>query len=428
MKNYRSILQLLFIIIAGSMAAQAQQVFVANLSGAQEVPAVTSSGKGVCQAILNAAQTQITVNCNYSGLSSQANAAHIHGTAPVGANAAVLFNFGSVSGTSGTISNQTFNLTAQQVADLRRNQMYVNVHTANNPGGEIRGQLHVANAIFDDYDGDGRTDLTVFRPSNGTWYSLLSLNNGFKAQQWGLSTDITPLNSDFDGDGISDYAVIRPDTTNGNLTTFFLLSATNTLHAVQFGNASLGDTLAAGDFDGDGKNDIAVFRRGLWIYIESSTGAVRYFNFGQQGDFPVRGSDFDRDGKADFNVVRNVGGQLFWYILQSSNNELRTVQFGQTGDSVASRSDFDGDGASDLTVSRNTGGIRDFYTLQSSNGQIKHFRWGFVSDSLGIGDFDGDGKNDYTVYRNQNNSLFWYIHQSASNQLRAVQWGAGGDF
>jgi hypothetical protein len=427
MKNYKSLLLLFLFVITISTAAHAQQVFVANLSGAQEVPAVTSPGRGVCRVILNPAQTQISVNCNYSGLSSAANAAHIHGNAPVGANAPVLFNFGAISGTSGTITNQTFTLTPQQVADLRQNRMYVNVHTANNPGGEIRGQLHVANAIFDDYDGDGRTDVTVFRPSNGTWYSLLSLNNAPKAQQWGLSTDITPLNSDFDGDGISDYAMIRPNATDGNLTTFFLYSATNTFQAVPFGNAALGDTVAAGDYDGDGKYDIAVFRRGLWVYIESTTGAVRYFNFGQQGDSPVRGSDFDRDGKADFNVVRNVGGQLVWYILQSSNNQLRTVPFGLFGDTIVSRNDFDGDGASDITVTRSNGGNRDFYTLQSSDGQVKYFRWGFTSDALGIGDFDGDGKSDYTVYRNQNNSLFWYIFQSTNNQLRAFPWGAGGD-
>ena len=154
--NFKYFLMTIGFIISTAAISQAQQVFVANLSGAQEVPAVTTSGKGVCKVVLNAAQTQITVNCQYLGLTSNANAAHIHGNAAVGANAPVLFNFGVVSGTSGTITPAPITLTAQQVVDLRANKFYVNVHTANNPGGEIRGQLHVSNAIYDDYDGDGR--------------------------------------------------------------------------------------------------------------------------------------------------------------------------------------------------------------------------------------------------------------------------------
>lgn len=426
MKNYKSLLLLFLFVITISTAARAQQVFVANLSGAQEVPAVASPGRGVCQAILNAAQTQITVNCNYSNLSSAANAAHIHGTAPVGANAPVLFNLGAVAGTGGTIANQTFNLTAQQVADLRQNRMYVNVHTANNPGGEIRGQLHVANATFDDYDGDGRADLTAFRPSDGTWYSLLSLNNNLKAQQWGTGTDITANNADFDGDGISDYAAIRVNPTNGQLNTFILQSQTNTVRVEVFGSALLGDQIGTGDFDGDGKYDLGVFRNGLWIYIESSTGAIRYFNWGQAGDAPVQG-DFDRDGKSDFAVVRVENNVNVWYIRQSSNAQQKTVQWGFGNNAPLNRSDFDGDGASDITITRQENGVRNYYTLRSSDGQAQHFRWGLTTDTLKLGDFDGDAKTDYIVVRNQNNSLFWYIFQSSNSQLRAVQWGAGGD-
>ena len=190
-KNFTRLLMMIGVIFSTTAISQAQQVFVANLSGAQEVPSVTTSGKGVCQVVLNAAQTQITVNCRYSGLSSAANAAHIHGSAAVGATAPVLFNFGAVSGVSGTISPAPINVTPQQVADLRANRMYVNVHTANNANGEIRGQLHVANAIFDDYDGDGKSDLGAIRNENGglVWYVLQSSNGQQRNYYWGKTGD-----------------------------------------------------------------------------------------------------------------------------------------------------------------------------------------------------------------------------------------------
>lgn len=423
---FKNFLMMIGFIISSAAVSQAQQVFVANLSGAQEVPAVTTSGKGVCQAILNAAQTEISVNCRYSGLSSAANAGHIHGTASVGANAPVLFNFGTVSGTSGTIAPAPFTVTAQQVADLRANKMYVNIHTANNPNGEIRGQLHVANAIANDYDGDGRTDPTVFRPSNGTWYSILSLNGAAKYQNWGLATDITSQNYDFDGDGIADYAAIRVNPNTGGLIVYILQSETNSVRIEQFGNAALGDQIGTGDFDGDGKFDVGIFRNGLWIYIESSTGAVRYFNWGTTNDIPVNG-DFDADGKTDFAVVREVSGQYVWYIRQSSNGQARIFQFGQVGDTVLNRTDFDGDGKSDVTIRRTISGNHYYYTLRSSDGQLSVTQWGITNDALRSGDFDGDGKNDLATVRTENGNFVWYILQSSNNQMRNYYWGTTGD-
>ena len=110
--------------------------FIAQISSAQEVPVNASTATGNGTVTLNAAETQIAVNMTFSGLSSNQSAAHIHGSAHVGVNSPVLFNFGT-----GQISGLTFAVTAAQVANLKKGLMYMNIHTGNFPGGEIRGQI-----------------------------------------------------------------------------------------------------------------------------------------------------------------------------------------------------------------------------------------------------------------------------------------------
>ena len=138
MKNFGYLILLIFISAA---SVSAQQRFVAYLSGTQEVPSNTIGGRGTCTIVLNAAQDQITVNCTFSGLGSNANAAHIHGNGPVGVNAPVLFGFTGVpANTGGTIGPLTFAITPAQLASMRSHLYYVNIHSANLPNGEIRGR------------------------------------------------------------------------------------------------------------------------------------------------------------------------------------------------------------------------------------------------------------------------------------------------
>jgi hypothetical protein len=115
-------------------------LFEAFLNGAQEPSASTATGFGTV--LLNDAQTQITVNMSWTGLiGGPATAAHIH-TAPPGVNGPVTFPFSGVpAATSGSIPEQTFAITAAQVAQLEAGNMYMNIHDATFPGGEIRGQL-----------------------------------------------------------------------------------------------------------------------------------------------------------------------------------------------------------------------------------------------------------------------------------------------
>ena len=139
--------RLVFPIILAALAvltapgAKAAMIFTATLTGAQETPPNASPGSGLGMVLLNDAQTQIIVDLSWSGLSAPASSAHIH-VAPPGIPGAVLFNFTGVpAATSGMIPEQSFAVTAAQVAQLQAGNFFMDVHTSNFVGGEIRGQV-----------------------------------------------------------------------------------------------------------------------------------------------------------------------------------------------------------------------------------------------------------------------------------------------
>jgi hypothetical protein len=110
----------------------------ATLSGATEVPANTSAGKGTADIDYDAATKKLSWKLTYSGLTGPATMAHFHGPAEAGKNAAVVVVIPNA--TSSPVEGST-TLTDAQAADLEAGKYYVNVHTAANPGGEIRGQV-----------------------------------------------------------------------------------------------------------------------------------------------------------------------------------------------------------------------------------------------------------------------------------------------
>jgi len=123
--------------LAWSYSQAASETFKATLSTGAEVPPVTGSGTGTATVMLDTATKTITYNVTFSGLTGPAAAAHIHCGAAAGANAGVAVPFPKAdSPITGTAT-----LTEAQMADLQAGKCYVNVHTAANKGGEIRGQL-----------------------------------------------------------------------------------------------------------------------------------------------------------------------------------------------------------------------------------------------------------------------------------------------
>lgn len=136
-----------FAVAFSVSTASAQWTFHATLTGTGENPANASTATGFGTVVLNASQTQITVDESWSGLiGGAATASHIHGPGGIGSggntNASVIFPFTGVpAATSGSIPEQTFAINAQQVSWLFSGYLYMNVHDTQFGGGEIRGQL-----------------------------------------------------------------------------------------------------------------------------------------------------------------------------------------------------------------------------------------------------------------------------------------------
>ena len=130
-------------MMSGMMNKQSNMVaFTTQLRASNEVPVNASPGTGSVDAVLNKDTNQFRWKANYSGLSGPATAAHFHGPAAVGANAGVALPWPMPMSAS---MEGSATLTPAQVADLMAGRWYANVHTAANPGGEVRGQMTVRN-------------------------------------------------------------------------------------------------------------------------------------------------------------------------------------------------------------------------------------------------------------------------------------------
>ena len=250
-----------------------------------------------------------------------------------------------------------------------------------------------------DFDGDGRTDLSVFRPSEGNWY-LNRSTSGFGVLKWGVTGDtLTP--GDFDGDGKADTAIFRPDANSANPDFFILNSNGFTVSGVSWGSA--GDIPVAADYDNDGKSDVAVYRPAdNTFYILNSGGGTTVRKYGTAGDLPVVG-DFVGDARADLTIFRPSTNQ--WWTANGSADVVRV--FGTTGDLLVP-ADYDGDNKDDIAVFRPSTG--QWIYQPSVGGAAVFVNWGTAGDVPVPGDYDGDGRDDPAVYRN---GTWWLLRSTA---------------
>ncbi|MBS1796327.1 MAG: VCBS repeat-containing protein [Acidobacteria bacterium] len=307
----------------------------------------------------------------------------------------------------------TWTAPAQRVGKIR----FYAAGNASNSDGQTSGDYIyttskslLAGSANTNFDTDGKSDFSVFRPSTGVWYALNSTNGGFQAVQFGSNGDkIAP--GDYDADGKTDFAVFRPSTG-----VWYVQKSTGGYLITQFGTQ--GDVPVPGDYDGDGKTDIAVWRpsTGVWYIARSSDNGYDIRQFGISTDKVAQG-DFDADGKTDIAVFRQSSGD--WYVWKSTDNGYIFFHFGANGDRPV-QADFDGDGKYDFAVFRPSNGV---WYLQRSTAGFGSLQFGANGDLPVPTDFDGDGLADMAVYRNGT----WYAFRSSDNGVSIVSFGLAGD-
>jgi hypothetical protein len=248
--------------------------------------------------------------------------------------------------------------------------------------------MYINPYVFDghDFNGNGSSDVSIYRPSNGRWYI-----RGIGSYVWGAIGDI-PVNGDYNGDGTTDIAVWRPS--NG----WWYLKG---IGGSSWGTA--GDVPVPGNYDGDvnRKTDIAVWRptNGRW-YIKGVGGYV----WGTVGDIPVPG-DYDGDGTTEIAVWRPSNGR--WYIQGVAGSVWGTIS------DVPIPADYNGDGITDIAVWRPSNGR---WYIKGIAGSV----WGTAGDIPAPGDYNGDGITDIAVWRPSNGR--WYI-----KGIGGYLWGTLGD-
>lgn len=267
-----------------------------------------------------------------------------------------------------------------------------------------------------DYDGDKVSDPIIYRP----WESRFYINSSSLGSQVELTSGGSssyPIEGDFDGDGKSDLALVENN--SSFLSWKIKLSSGGSWNESNWGLTF--DQIAIGDYNGDSKDDIGVYRNGIWyIKYQNKTSSIQYW--GVAGDIPVP-ADYDNDGKDDLAIWRPNSGN--WWIRQSSGGDV-VKQWGRSGD-IPIPADLDSDGKDDLVIWRPYDGT--WYIRSMQNNSIKSVQWGLSGDIPKIGDYNGDGVLDLSVWRPSNQT--WYIsvqsRGSFSGLIEEVQWGISGD-
>jgi len=246
-------------------------------------------------------------------------------------------------------------------------------------------------SVMADFNGDGDTDFSYYRPSNGYWYYS---DDGVPSWTWfgAEETDII-VPGDYNGDGDTDLAYYRPS--NG-----YWYVKDDGVSSYTWWGAAPDDILVPGDYNGDGDTDFAYYRpsTGFWYVKDDGVGSWEWWGAAPT-DILVPG-DFNGDGDTDLAYYRPSNG--FWYVKDDGVPSWEW--WGALPTDVLVPGDFNGDGDTDLAYYRPSNG----FWYVKDDGVPSWTWWGAApTDVLVPGDYNGDGDTDLAYYRPSNG--FWYV-------------------
>ncbi|MCB0345781.1 MAG: VCBS repeat-containing protein [Bdellovibrionales bacterium] len=281
-----------------------------------------------------------------------------------------------------------------------------------------------------DYDGDGDTDLAVWRPESGLWYVRKNVG-GPDVRQLGLYVDNVPSHEPLRyahrvRNGYGPAVADRIDVYSKSTGRIYGVGTSGITQALL--NAPAGTSVLRGDYNGDRIEDISVFSSGVWtIRILNAAGQITstYTAYwGVPGDRPVAG-DFDGDGLDDLAIYRPVGSNNVsseWWVLRSSTGSGIMYSWGLPGD-IPIPADINGDGWDDPVVWRPASAV--WYMLDSRSGYpFIASQWGLSSDTPRTADLDRDGRSDSIVWRPSQG--IWYTKRSGGG-FGIIGYGASSD-